>query len=177
MLDTIGPYFLRIGFIGLCYAGPNFDGLCTKNCFYDFSHIFRLILSTIFFSGSILSEIRFFWFFFLHLGQFSEPIRSLCGGCHAAWWHCCLDWLQGRQMHFGHARFEHLNFPTFIFWHPITQIIGHMLILVKAYVVLHRHTLHSWLHTSSTSLHSFLKGPRPGTFKIIQILWRWWRFS
>ena len=56
----------------------------------------------------------------------------------AAWWHCCccLDWLQGRQMHFGHARSEHLNFPTFIFWHPITQIIGHMLILVKAYQVI-----------------------------------------
>ena len=48
----------------------------------------------------------------------------------------CLDWLQGRQMHFGHARSEHLNFPTFIFWHPITQIIGHMLILVKAYIAL-----------------------------------------
>ena len=58
----------------------------------------------------------------------------------AAWWHCCccLDWLQGRQMHFGHARSEHLNFPTFIFWHPITQIIGHMLILVKAYQVIQR---------------------------------------
>ena len=59
------------------------------------------------------------------MGQQQQPMR----GQH------CLDWLQGRQMHFGHARSEHLNFPTFIFWHPITQIIGHMLILVKAYTL------------------------------------------